>query len=177
MIERIIEQKIKEKLKENKAIIFLGARQTGKTTILKKMFAGISEALWLNADEPDVQAMFETASSSRLKAIFENYRYIVIDEAQRLKNVGIKLKLITDELKEKKVIATGSSAFELANEINEPLTGRKWEYKLFTLSFEEMAKHHGILEEERLLQHRLIFGSYPEVIIKPGNERGVLKHL
>ncbi|MFH2094175.1 MAG: AAA family ATPase [Bacteroidota bacterium] len=79
MIERIIEQKIKEKLKENKAIIFLGARQTGKTTILKKMFAGISEALWLNADEPDVQAMFETASSSRLKAIFENYRYIVID--------------------------------------------------------------------------------------------------
>ena len=87
------------------------------------------------------------------------------------------MKLITDELPEKKLIATGSSSFELANDIKEPLTGRKWEYGLFTLSFEELASHNGLLQEEAMLSHRLVYGSYPDVVLSPGNEKEVLRQL
>ncbi len=76
-----------------------------------------------------------------------------------------------------KVVATGSSAFELSNKVNEPLTGRKWELMLFPLSFSEMVNHHGLLEEKRMLYHRLIYGYYPEVVTSEGNEREILKSL
>jgi len=177
MILRKIEKLIADKLNDKKAIIIFGARQTGKTTVLKKIFGERNDSIWLNADEADVQALFENASSTRFKAVFGSKKYIIIDEAQRIKNIGLKLKLITDELQDKKIIATGSSSFELANDINEPLTGRKWEYYMYPLSFEELVKHNGLLEEERLLNHRLIYGSYPEVVMNPGNEKETLKHL
>jgi predicted AAA+ superfamily ATPase len=93
-----------------------------------------------------------------------NNKIIFIDEAQRIENIGITLKLITDQIKDVQVIATGSSSFELSNKTSEPLTGRKFEYQLFPLSFAEMVDHHGWLEEKRLLQHRLIYGYYPEVV-------------
>ena len=102
---------------------------------------------------------------------------MVIDEAQRIPDVGLKLKLITDTMPEIQLIATGSSSFELANSVNEPLTGRKWEYKLFPLSFGEMAEHHGLLEETRLMPHRLVYGYYPDVVSHPGDEKEVLKQL
>jgi len=177
MIPRKIEKLIAEKLSDKKAIIIYGARQTGKTTILKKIFGERNDSIWLNADEVNVQALFEDASSTRFKAVFGNLKYIIIDEAQRIKNIGLKLKLITDELQDKKLIATGSSAFELANDINEPLTGRKWEYYMYPLSFEELVNHNGLLEEERLLNHRLVYGSYPDVVMNPGNEKETLKQL
>ena len=94
-----------------------------------------------------------------------------MDEAQRIENVGLKFKLITDNIPNIQLIATGSSAFDLANKINEPLTGRKWEYSLFPLSFDEMVKHHGFLKENCLLIHRLIYGYYPEVVTNQGNEK------
>lgn len=177
MIKRVLGKTINEKTGSGKAIIITGARQTGKTTLLSSLFRGRADTIWLDADEADVQALFGNPTSSRLKALFSGKKYIVIDEAQRIKNVGIKLKLITDHLKEIQLIATGSSSFELANEINEPLTGRKWEYQLFPLSFGEMAAHNSILEEIRLLPHRLVFGYYPEVVTKPGVEKEVLKQL
>lgn len=177
MIKRKIEQLILEKLDDKKAIIIYGARQTGKTTVLKKIFAGSDDVLWLNADEPGVRASLENISSARLKAITGDKKYIVVDEAQRIKNIGLTLKLITDELPEKKLIATGSSSFELANDIKEPLTGRKWEYGLFPLAFEELVNQTDIITEESMLPHRLIYGSYPDVLLNEGNEKEILQQL
>lgn len=175
MINRLLEGRILERLNQGKAIIVLGARQTGKTTLLRKLFGGQDQALFLNADQPDVVALFEHANSSRLKAAFQNYQLVVVDEAQRIKDVGLKFKLITDELPGIQLIASGSSAFELANEMNEPLTGRKFEYRLFPLSFGEMCDHHGFMEENRLLPHRLVYGYYPEVVTATGHVRELLQ--
>jgi len=177
MIERILQNKIENRLFSGKAIIVLGARQTGKTTLLKTIVNGREDVFWLNADEPDTIALFETSTSSRLKSVFAGKKIVVIDEAQRIKDVGLKLKLITDQIPEIQLLVTGSSAFELANKTNEPLTGRKWEYKLFPLSFSEMANTQGLLEEKRLLSHRLVFGYYPEVVTNPGSEKEILKQL
>ena len=177
MIKRSLTELIVEKINKNKAIIIIGARQVGKTTLLKTLFSGDDECLWLNADEYDVQNIFETPSSSRFKVLFAKYKTVVIDEAQRIKDIGIKLKLITDELPDIQLIATGSSSFELANKINEPLTGRKWEYHLYPISYGEMLNHHGAIEENRLLHHRLIYGYYPDVVTNHGAEKEVLKQL
>jgi predicted AAA+ superfamily ATPase len=176
-VVRIIEKKIKEKLFKGKTIILLGSRQTGKTTLLKKIASQTEDSLWLNADEQDVQAIFEHPSSNRLSTIFANKKLVVIDEAQRIPDIGIKLKLITDQIPSVQLIFTGSSAFELANHVNEPLTGRKWEYKLYPLSFGEMVNYHGLIEEKRLLPHRLIYGYYPEIVSSPGDEKAILQQL
>ncbi len=177
MITRFLEDKIRAKLGTQKAILLFGARQLGKTTLLKKLFATDPGTLWLNGDEPDVQALFDQVNTSRLKTLFAGRKYVVIDEAQRIADIGLKLKLITDQIPEVQVIATGSSAFELANKTNEPLTGRKWEYRIFPLSFGEMVQHHGLLEEKRNLHARLIYGYYPEIVVHPGEERERLKVL
>ncbi len=174
MIRRKLEELIKADLFKGKAIILFGARQTGKTTLLKKLFQDTDDLLWLSGDEPDTHQIFERPTSTELKYFFANKKIVVIDEAQRIEDIGIKLKLITDYIPEIQLVATGSSSFELANNINEPLTGRKWEHQLYPLSFSEMVNHHGMLEEKRLLKHRLIFGSYPEVVMNPGNESRIL---
>ncbi len=177
MIRRVLTEVIKKHNTDNKAIILLGSRQTGKTTLLKELASGLENVLWLNADEPDIQAIFENATSTRLNAYFGNFANIFIDEAQRIQDIGIKLKLITDQLPEKKLFVSGSSAFELANQINEPLTGRKWEYHLYPFSFGELASHYGFIEETRMLSHRLVYGCYPEVVTHRGNEKETLKQL
>lgn len=177
MIKRILEEKIKSKLYDGKAIILFGARQVGKTTLLRNLFNNDEDTVWLNGDEPDVQALFENVTSTRLKNLFGNKRHVIIDEAQLISDIGLKLKLITDNIKNVQLVATGSSAFELANKVNEPLTGRKWEYKMFPLSFGEMVDHHGLLEEKRLLPQRLIYGYYPDIINHPGSEKETLKQL
>ncbi len=176
-IARALEKTILQKIGKGKAIVILGARQTGKTTLLKKIYHQIENTLWLNADEPDTQSIFENSSSSRLRYLFKGYKTLIVDEAQRIKDVGLKFKLITDQIPSLQLIATGSSAFELANRTNEPLTGRKWEYYLYPLSFAELADNYGILEETRLLSHRLVYGTYPEVVTSQGEEKEILKQL
>ncbi|MDR2472366.1 MAG: ATP-binding protein [Tannerella sp.] len=176
MIKRITEEKIKADIHQGKAIILLGARQTGKTTLLHQLFDN-EDALWFNGDETDVQELFRNATSTRLRAYIGNHKTLIIDEAQQIENVGLRLKLIIDNLKDVQLIATGSSAFELRNRLNEPLTGRKWEYQLFPLSFAEMVAHQGLLQEKRLLPHRLIYGYYPDVVVNQGNEQKILKQL
>jgi predicted AAA+ superfamily ATPase len=176
MIIRLLENNIRSKLNIGKAIVIIGARQTGKTSLLKKMFVS-EDVLWLDADEPDVREIFNNATSSSLRVLFSNYKTIIVDEAQRIDDVGLTFKLITDHLKDKQLIATGSSSFDLTNKLNELLTGRKWEYMLFPISFAEMVKHHGLLEEKRLLHHRLLYGYYPDVVNNPGNEKEILKQL
>lgn len=177
MISRILEKEIAAKIYKEKAIILLGARQVGKTRLLQEMFEKQHEVLWLNADEPDIQALFENANSSKLKKYFGNNRIIILDEAQQIHEIGRKLKLVTDSLKEYQLIATGSSSFEIKNKTNEPLTGRKWEFQLFPLCFQEMVTHHGLIEEKRLIPHRLVYGYYPEIVIKEGEEKERLQLL
>lgn len=177
MIARILEKTVRERLNTGKAIILFGARQVGKTTLLKTLFGDSEEVLWLNGDEMDVQSLFGNSSASRFRAIFGTKKTIVVDEAQRISDIGLRLKLITDQIPEVQLIATGSSSFELANQINEPLTGRKWEYKMYPISFGEMVTHHGLLEEKRMLSHRLVYGYYPEVVNNPGVEKDILKQL
>ncbi len=177
MIERILEKQILAKINKKKAIILMGPRQVGKTTLLKSLFEKSTEIIWLNGDEPDIQSIFENISSKRLEAIIGNKKMIIIDEAQRIPEIGLKMKLITDQLLNVQLIATGSSAFELSNKLNESLTGRKWEFKMYPISFQEMVNHHGLLNEIRLLPHRLIYGFYPDVVNHPGNEKEILKQL
>ena len=177
MIGRIIKKTIQKRLFSGKAILLFGPRQVGKTTLLETFVKDQENVLWLNADETDVQVLFERPSSTLFKKEFANVKILIIDEAQRIKDVGIKLKLITDQLKDVQLIVTGSSAFELANKLNEPLTGRKWEYQLYPLSYEEMVNHHGLLNERRLLSHRLVYGYYPDVVTANGDEKEVLRQL
>lgn len=178
MIHRFINKYLKEDIFKGKIIHIPGARQVGKTTLMKHLAGEVSEnILWLNGDEPDIREAFQGATSTKLKSLIGNRKMIIIDEAQRIPDIGISLKLMVDNFPEKQVIATGSSAFDLANKINEPLTGRKIEYHLFPLAFKEMVDHHGLLEEKRLLETRLIYGYYPEVVTNPGNETDVLRTL
>ena len=177
MIERILKQKIEQSLELNKAIIILGARQTGKTTLLKMIFKDKEDLIWLNGDDQDTIALFDSTSAARLKTNFEKYKTIIVDEAQRIENVGVKFKLITDQIPEIQLVATGSSSFDLANKINEPLTGRKIELHLFPISFEEMAAQDGFIHENRLLPHRMVYGYYPEVVTAKGNEKELLKFI
>ena len=137
MIERIVAQFITKRLFKGKAIVLYGARQVGKTTMLQNLLKNRNDYRWLNADEHDVQTFFDKPSSTRFKKEFGGLKILVIDEAQRIEDIGVKLKLITDQIPELQLIVSGSSSFELANKINEPLTGRKYEYMLFPLSMEE----------------------------------------
>ena len=177
MIIRQIAENIKNEFFQKKAIVLLGARQVGKSTLLKTIFENEKNVLWLDAENPDVHSIFENATATRLESFFENNKFVVIDEAQKINNIGSKLKLITDYLPEIQVIATGSSAFELRNKLNEPLTGRKFEHKIFPLSFKEMKDEIGLLEEIRMLPHRLVYGYYPEVVTTKNGEEKILRLL
>lgn len=178
MIKRLLAAPIKADLFGGKVIILTGPRQVGKTTLAKEIAetAGISYT-WFNADEPDVRALLAEITSTGLREIFGKARLIVIDEAQRIFNIGLTLKLAVDNIKDIQILATGSSALELAGGINEPLTGRKWEFTLFPFSFKELADDGTIEKEKRLLEHRLVYGYYPDVINNPGNEQRILNAL
>jgi len=178
MIKRILAQAIRKRLDDHKAIILTGPRQTGKTTLTKQLASGMAQpVLWWNGDETDVRSLLANPTSTRLKQLIGSAKTLIIDEAQRIENIGLCIKLIVDNLPEVKVLATGSSAFELSNRINEPLTGRKWEYNLLPFSHEELCLHTSELEENRLLEARLIYGYYPDVVNHPGDEQQVLKNL
>lgn len=177
MIIRALEKIIASNLFRNKVIVLLGARQTGKTTLLKKILSQNKDSIWINGDEYDIQERFKNATSTQLKSLVGNHKLVIIDEAQRLENIGLGLKLLHDTYPEIQIVATGSSAFELRNKTNEPLTGRKLEYQMFPFSYQELKEHHTELIEKRHLNTRLVFGSYPEVINNEGNEIEVLKFL
>ena len=168
MVERAIYQQIIKNLYKGKAIIITGPRQVGKTTLLQAiMKESKRKVLYLNCDEPDIRPMLENANSTSLKALVGNNALILIDEAQRVKNIGLTLKLLVDNFKEIQIIATGSSALELANEINEPLTGRKREYHLYPFSTAEMVANSSIIQETRLQEQRMIYGFYPDIVNSP----------
>ncbi|MFO7990457.1 MAG: ATP-binding protein [Desulfotignum sp.] len=178
MIPRTITDPILNNIGKGKIILIFGPRQVGKTTLARQiMKKHENDHLWLNGDEPDIRSLLTGATSSVLKTLSGQKPIVVIDEAQQIKNIGMTLKLFHDTFPEKQLIVTGSSAFDLANEIQEPLTGRKYEYHLFPVSFKEMVETHGLIEEKRRLEHRLIFGYYPEVVKARGDEMDILMSL
>lgn len=176
MIRRISYQLIEDRLFKGKAILVFGPRQAGKSTLVENILEN-RDHLYLNGDDADVREMLTNTTATKLKAITGNKKILFIDEAQRIPEIGLTLKLITDQAKDVQVIATGSSAFELAGKVNEPLTGRKYEFLLYPLSFGEMVMHHGLVQEKRLIEHRMVYGYYPEIVTKPGEEVELLKLL
>lgn len=177
MIKRVLEDNIRRALQLNKAVIIYGARQVGKSSLLQMLWADNPDVLWLNGEEASTRQLFDNIDLSRLQMMLSGRKTIVIDEAQNILNIGLQLKRIKDNLPDVKIIATGSSSFDLANQINEPMTGRKIELKMFPLSYRELVCHYGAYECQQQLNHRLVFGSYPEVVVTPGAERELLSNL
>lgn len=170
-IDRTIKNAVKNKLFKGKIIIIYGARQVGKTTLVKEILGEINEkSAYFNCDEIDVRTSLTDKTSTELKSFLGKSRLVVLDEAQRVKNIGLILKLLIDRFPDFQIIATGSSSFDLSNEISEPLTGRKFEFQLFPFSLEEVGKTIPRLEIGRILLQRLIYGMYPEVYISGGRE-------
>ena len=165
MFKRTLQQIIIDRCFKHKAIILLGARQVGKTTLLKEIVkVQDGGVLFLNCDEPQTVSALTNRNLEDVKALIGGNRLVIIDEAQKVDNVGLTIKLIVDNMPDVQVIATGSSAFELRNRLNEPLTGRKYEYQMFPISTEEIYKTNGYIDVMKLLETRLIYGSYPDIL-------------
>lgn len=177
MIHRILEDIIREKITLRKVIIIYGARQVGKSSLLHTMFDNEENVLWLCGDDAHTRQLFDSISIQNVSLLFAGKKYLIVDEAQNILNIGRQLKIIHDTLPELQIIATGSSSFDLANKVNEPLTGRKLEYHLYPLSFSEMVSNHGLFEEKQLLNHRLVYGYYPEVASNISDGRELLNNL
>jgi len=176
MYKRQIEDKIYNKLGDGKAIVLIGPRQVGKTTLINKLLKN-KDFLFIDGDDPSDRELMSNANTSQLRSIIGNHKLVFIDEAQRIKNVGLSMKIIIDQIKNVQLIASGSSAIYISSELNEPLTGRKWEYTLLPISWREYEEKHGYLETEKQIENRLLYGFYPEVLNNIGSEKEVLKQL
>lgn len=176
MIHRRLFQELHKRLGTKKALILIGPRQVGKTTLIKALIQN-DEVLFLNGDDPTVRSLLLEVNTEQLRQIIGKAKYVFIDEAQRIENIGLTLKLITDQINSCQLLVSGSSAFELKNATNEPLTGRKWEYQLFPIAWSEFEQYVGYLKAEQLIETRLIYGFYPEVITEVGQEREILLQL
>ena len=164
LIKREIQEKIEKDLWKQKVIIVYGARKVGKTTLVNQIFKKYSEkAEYYNCEESDVIEGLSAGTSTALKNFFGEKKLIILDEAQKIRDIGIKLKLLIDNYPEMQIIATGSSSFELSNIINEPLTGRFYSYQLYPFSFFELKQIYSETEVNRLLERFLRIGLYPEI--------------
>lgn len=169
MFSRTIENTIKEKINGGKAIIVVGARQVGKTTLLREILKD-KDYLFLDADDPSTRSLLQSPTTEQIRTFIGDYKYVFLDEAQRIPGIGLTLKIITDQFKEVQLFVIGSSSFDLGNELNEPLTGRKWEYELFPISWEEYENKIGFIKSEQQIENRLLYGFYPEVINSQGKD-------
>lgn len=163
-IERFIKNSIIEKLQPNKVVVLYGPRQVGKTTLIKEILKKVNEKyLFLNGENKSIQKWMASQEISVFQQYIGDYKLLVIDEAQKIDNIGLNLKLIVDHIDNIKVLATGSSSFELANQVGEPLVGRKWQFILYPIAQLEMQKYENRFETKNNLNQRLIYGSYPDV--------------
>jgi hypothetical protein len=176
MFNRTLTPILKQKMGKGKAILLIGPRQVGKTTLIKMLLEKES-FLFLDGDDPTVRNLLTQPNTAQIKSIIGRYKIIFIDEAQRIAGIGLTMKIITDQFKEVQLIVSGSSSFELNNAISEPLTGRKWEFELFPISWQELELHEGFLSSEQQLNNRLLYGFYPDVLNHPGEETAILKNL
>lgn len=163
MIKRAIKEAILGHIGKGKVIVIYGARQVGKTTLVKEIAGEYGDFVYLSCDEPNVRDRLTNKTSAELKSFIGNPSLVVIDEAQRVSNIGITLKLLVDTYPHIQVIATGSSSFDLANKIREPLTGRAYTFHLYPFSFAELESVWPRPTADALLEERIIYGMYPAI--------------
>jgi len=164
IVPRAIQPAIEKALFKGKVLVLYGARQVGKTTLIRAIQARFpTDSVYLSCDEPDIRLALSERTSTELRLLLGNRKLVLIDEAQRVKNIGLTLKLLVDNFPDIQVIATGSSSFDLSNDISEPLTGRKIELLLHPLSVSELAAGETSLEVSRSLEHYMRYGMYPAV--------------
>ena len=176
MYLRSLRDKIEKRIGSGKVIIVIGPRQVGKTTLIESILK-TKDYLLLDGDDPKTRTFLSASNTEQIRSILGNNQFVFIDEAQRIDGIGLTMKIITDRFKDVQLFASGSSSFDLSNKINEPLTGRKWEYQLFPISWEEYENHHGYLYSEQQLENRLLYGFYPDVLNNPGDEIPILRNL
>lgn len=179
-IERYIEKDILRYFQLNKVVVIYGPRRVGKTTLLHQLAKQINEPiLWLNGENLDIQEWLSSQSLDKLTGGIGSFRAIIIDEAQRVDQIGLNLKLLVDSIPGIRIIATGSSSFDLAHQVGEPLVGRKWQYTLYPIAQLELSAQETPFESKLKLESRLIYGSYPEVITVQGDidKRKVLESI
>lgn len=173
-IKRTVEPVIEQSLFKNKVVIIYGPRQSGKTTLVKKILEKESQGLYLLCERPEVAEVLESNSIEKILYYFEGARLVVLDEAQTIKNIGRILKLLVDTHPEIQIIATGSSSFELSNKIIEPLTGRKFEFRLLPLSVLEICAAKDRFTVASELDNYLIYGQYPGVYTSTSDRSDLL---
>src|SRR6056297_3307348 len=165
MIKRQLQEKVEDRLFDGKAIVLIGARQVGKTTLVKRILESRkTEAQFFDGDDPTVRRLLDEPNTEQIRQLIGEAGIVFIDEAQRIPTIGLTSKIITDQFKDKQLILSGSSAFDLNSSLQEPLTGRKWSFNLFPVSWKEWQDHVGYLKSEQDLENRLIYGFYPDVL-------------
>lgn len=176
MIARILENKILARIQQSSKVILLyGSRQVGKTTLVKAMLNKLPyKTLQINADNREYADVLSSRDVGKLRRLVSGYELVFIDEAQRISDIGINLKIIHDEIPEVKIVATGSSSFELANIVREPLTGRTWTFTLYPISLGEFRAEQNLFELDLRLEEFLLYGMYPEVFSYEGASDKVL---
>lgn len=179
LIKRHLQQTITEKLFKGKVIMLIGARQVGKSTLFAQLLSSHdnNEVMSLNCDEPEVVAMLENMNTSELRMLVGDKRIVMIDEAQRVPNIGMTLKRMADNLNDVQILVTGSSSFQLRNSLEETLTGRKFEYNLYPISTSELMSTYGLLKVKQTLEARLIYGSYPDILNNSSNAKELLMNI
>lgn len=176
MINRTLENIVSQKVGKGKAIMIIGTRQVGKTTLIQQQLEG-TDYRFFDGDDPTVRSLLDTPDTEKIRKLIGNKKVVFVDEAQRIKGIELTLKIITDQFKDVQLWISGSSSFTLYNELSEPLTGRKWEYEMLPVSWEEYENHTGYLKAEQQLENRLLYGFYPDVLNNPGDEVEILKNL
>lgn len=179
-ISRDLKLILDSKIGKGKVLLLIGPRQVGKTTLFKQMIKSLApekKVQFWNCDESDVRQFLSDGNLAKLKSFIGNSDFIIIDEAQRVKDIGLTIKLIHDNFTNVQLAVTGSSSLDLSNTINEPLTERKFEYNLFPFSTNELVLNSTMLEEAKQLQNRLIYGFYPDVVNNPGEEKEILTNI
>jgi uncharacterized protein len=177
IIQRDIITIWRDKLDSGKVLILIGPRQVGKTTLIKSICEAEGDYLFINGDNTDDRLLLENAGESKLRNIIGKHKTVFFDEAQRIPDIGLLLKIIHDQIPSVRLLVSGSSALDISNSINEPLTGRKWEYTLFPLSWNELKNHFGFMHLQQNLSRYLIYGTYPEVITHPNDAQQTLQQI
>ncbi|MFW5944954.1 MAG: ATP-binding protein, partial [Bacteroidota bacterium] len=170
-IQRYLKEPIELRLNgdKNKIVILYGARQTGKTTLATHILdASGKKVMAVNADQQKYIDVLSSKDARKLKGLIGKNEILFIDEAQRIPDIGINLKIIHEELPELRVFITGSSSIHIANQVAEALTGRKFVFSLYPLSLKELNYHYSSFEIDDMLEELLIYGSYPEVFTEQG---------
>ena len=177
MIHRILEDQIRQRLFSGKAIILTGPRQVGKTTLINSMLNGIGDVLFLDGDDPTIMKLLDRPNTEQIRQIIGTNNIVFIDEAQRINEIGRTAKIIVDQMKAVQLILSGSSSFDLLNNTNEPLTGRKWTFSLWPVSWLEWERSVGFVKAEQDMENRLVYGFYPDILVNQRDQEVLIKEL